>query len=102
MTGDDEFGLLAENAAELGIAWRGLPTVRRESVSLPSGLRLSALVWGESEPEVVLIHGGAQSAHSWDSVALALGCPLVALDMPGHGRSDHRPDHDYRPAIHGR
>ena len=93
----DEFGLLEEQAAELGIAWSGLPAVCRKRVLLPSGLHLSALVWGESDPEIVLVHGGSQSAHTWDAVALALGLPLLALDLPGHGCSDHRPDHDYRP-----
>ena len=97
MVAYDEFGLFAENAAEYGIEWSGPPTVRRESVELPSGLRLSALVWGTAEPELVLIHGGAQNAHTWDTVALALGRPLVALDLPGHGCSDHRPAHDYGP-----
>ena len=93
----DEFGLFSENAAEHGLEWSGPPAVRRESVALPSGLRLSALVWGTAEPELVLIHGGAQNAHTWDTVALALGRPLVAVDLPGHGHSDHRPAHDYGP-----
>ena len=97
MVAYDEFGLFAQNAAEYGIEWTGHPTVRRESVELPSGLRLSALVWGTAEPELVLIHGGAQNAHTWDTVALALGRPLVAVDLPGHGYSDHRPAHDYGP-----
>ncbi len=94
----DEFGMFGENAAEHGLERAGPPAVRRESVGLPSGLRLSALVWGTAEPELVLIHGGAQNAHTWDTVALALGRPLVAVDLPGHGRSDHRPAHNYGPA----
>ena len=98
MVAYDEFGLFAENAAEYGIEYSGPPTVRRESVALPSGLRLSALVWGSTDPELVLIHGGAQNAHTWDTVALALGRPLVAVDLPGHGHSDHRPAHNYGPA----
>ncbi|MXZ51662.1 MAG: alpha/beta hydrolase, partial [Acidimicrobiaceae bacterium] len=98
MVAYDEFGLFGENAAEYGIEYSGPPTVRRESMALPSGLRLSALVWGTAEPELVLIHGGAQNAHTWDTVALALGRPLVAVDLPGHGYSDHRPAHDYGPA----
>ena len=97
MTGYDEFSMFHENAAEYGIALDSPPVVRREHVSLPSGLRLSALVWGESAAELVLVHGGAQNAHTWDTVALALGRPLVAIDLPGHGRSDHRPAHDYQP-----
>ena len=98
MVAYDEFGLFGENAAEYGIEYSGPPTVRRESMALPSGLRLSALVWGTAEPELVLIHGGAQNAHTWDTLALALGRPLVAVDLPGHGYSDHRPAHDYGPA----
>lgn len=63
------------------------------------GRRVSALVWGTGEPELVLIHGGAQNAHTWDSVALALGRPLVALDLPGHGRSSWRDDRTYAPVL---
>ena len=36
------------------------------------------------------MHGGAQNAHTWDTVALALDRPLVAVDLPGHGHSDGR------------
>ncbi len=97
MVTHDEFGLLIDNATEYGIAWTGPPTVCRTTVTLPSGLALSALVWGSGDPELVLVHGGAQNAHTWDTVALALERPLVAVDLPGHGRSDHRPDHDYSP-----
>lgn len=97
MAGYDEFGMLAENAAEYSIDWSGPPKVRRASVPLDSGLSLSALVWGVGPPELVLVHGGAQNAHTWDTVALALDRPLVAVDLPGHGRSDHRPDHRYGP-----
>jgi len=83
----DEFGYFADNAAEHGIAWAGPPTVRRTSVELSGGRALSALVWGDDDPEVVLVHGGAQNAHTWDTVALALGRPLVAPDLPAHGHS---------------
>jgi pimeloyl-ACP methyl ester carboxylesterase len=93
----DEFGLFHENAEEAGLAWDGPPTVRRVATTAPSGHTVSALVWGVSEPELVLVHGGAQNAHTWDTVALALGRPLVAIDLPGHGHSDWRPDHNYTP-----
>jgi pimeloyl-ACP methyl ester carboxylesterase len=36
----------------------------------------------------VFLHGGAQNAHTWDTVLLALGRPAVAIDLPGHGHSD--------------
>jgi pimeloyl-ACP methyl ester carboxylesterase len=84
----DEFGLFAENAAEAGLPWSGPPRVRRFSVDIGAGRQVSGLRWGDGEPELVLIHGGAQNAHTWDTVALALDRPLVAVDLPGHGHSD--------------
>jgi pimeloyl-ACP methyl ester carboxylesterase len=84
----DEFSLFSENAAEVGLPFRGPPVVRRESVEVAPGRRVSALVWGEGPPELVLVHGGGQNAHTWDTVALALDRPLLAVDLPGHGHSD--------------
>jgi pimeloyl-ACP methyl ester carboxylesterase len=84
----DEFGLFADNAAEFGLPYDGPPTVRRESVAVDESRALSALVWGSAPPELVFLHGGAQNAHTWDTVAMALGRPLVAIDLPGHGHSD--------------
>jgi len=84
----DEFSLFHENAEEFALAWSGSPVVRRERIPVDGDRALSALVWGDGPPEIVLLHGGAQNAHTWDTVALALGRPLVALDLPGHGHSD--------------
>jgi pimeloyl-ACP methyl ester carboxylesterase len=84
----DEFGLFHENAEEYGLPYPGPPTVRREFVDLPDHRRLSALVWGIGDPELVLLHGGGQNAHTWDTVAMALGRALLAIDLPGHGHSD--------------
>jgi pimeloyl-ACP methyl ester carboxylesterase len=92
----DEFALFHENAEEFGIPWSGPPDVSRTEVDTTGG-RLSALVWGPGTPDLVLVHGGAQNAHTWDTVALALGRPLVAVDLPGHGHSAHREDHAYWP-----
>jgi pimeloyl-ACP methyl ester carboxylesterase len=57
-------------------------------VEVEPGRQLSALVWGTDPPELVFLHGGSQNAHTWDTVAMALGRPLVAIDLPGHGHSD--------------
>jgi pimeloyl-ACP methyl ester carboxylesterase len=84
----DEFSLFHENAAEFGLPFDAPPTVRREAVDVGDGRKLSALVWGTSAPSLVLLHGGGQNAHTWDTVALALDRPLVAIDLPGHGHSD--------------
>jgi pimeloyl-ACP methyl ester carboxylesterase len=93
----DEFSLFHENAEEFGIPWSGPPAVRRVEVET-SGGTISALAWGTDAPELVLVHGGAQNAHTWDTVALALDRPILAVDLPGHGHSAHRDDHVYWPA----
>ncbi|HWC38443.1 MAG TPA: alpha/beta hydrolase [Acidimicrobiales bacterium] len=95
----DEMGLFRENADEAGLEWKGPPAVARRDVELADGRRVSALVWGEADPELVLLHGGAQNSHTWDTVALALDRPLVAIDLPGHGHSDWRDDHHYTPPM---
>ena len=101
-TGDDydEFGYFADNASEVGLAYLAPPMVRREEVEVAPGQRVSVLVWGDGEPEYVFVHGGAQNAHTWDTTILALGRPAaVAIDLPGHGRSDWRADRDYLPTT---
>jgi pimeloyl-ACP methyl ester carboxylesterase len=84
----DEFSLFHENAHEVGLPFVAPPVVARQSVEVAPGRRVSILKWGEGPPELVLIHGGGQNAHTWDTVALALDRPLVAIDLPGHGHSD--------------
>ncbi|MEK7292163.1 MAG: alpha/beta hydrolase, partial [Actinomycetota bacterium] len=74
----DEFGLFAENIAEYGIDASSTPIVKRVNVGVADGRNISALVWGDADPQLVFVHGGAQNAHTWDTVALALGVPLVA------------------------
>lgn len=93
----NEFELLQDNAGEVGLPFDGPPSLRRVTVPLDDGRKLSAIVWGDGDPELVLVHGGAQNAHTWDTVALALGRPLVAIDLPGHGHSDWREDGRYGP-----
>jgi pimeloyl-ACP methyl ester carboxylesterase len=89
----DEFSFFHENAAEYGLPFTEPPHVSRVRVEVEPGRALSALRWGSDQPELVLLHGGAQNAHTWDTVALALGRPLIAIDLPGHGHSDGPGDH---------
>jgi len=84
----DEFSYFHENAAEWGLAYDGPPEVARIETVLDDGRTISALRWGSDPARAVLIHGGAQNAHTWDTVAMALGEPLLAPDLPGHGHSD--------------
>ena len=86
----DEFSLFHENAQEWGLDV-AIPTVRRFFVTVDGLRQLSGLAWGDGEPELILVHGGAQNAHTYDTVALALERPLLAFDLPGHGHSDPSP-----------
>jgi pimeloyl-ACP methyl ester carboxylesterase len=96
----DEIDLIRTAAAEMGIPEASQVPVRRIAAQTPGGdRRLSALVWGDDEPELVLLHGGGQNAHTWDSVALLMGRPLVAIDLPSHGHSDPRPNNPLDPAA---
>lgn len=83
----DEFAYLDENLSEWGLT-RATPRVRRAFVAVEGLRQVSALVWGEGPPQLVMVHGSAQNAHTFDTVALALDRPLVALDLPHHGHSD--------------
>jgi pimeloyl-ACP methyl ester carboxylesterase len=87
----DEFSMLHENAEEWAIPYSAPPVVARIEVPVAPGRRLSALRWGTVAPQLVLLHGGAQNAHTFDTVALALSVPLLAVDLPGHGHSDAAP-----------
>jgi pimeloyl-ACP methyl ester carboxylesterase len=98
----DEFGLFHENAAEYGLPYPGPPEVRRVDVEVSPGRKVSSLLWGTAPPELVLVHGGAQNAHTWDTVALALGRPLLAVDLPGHGHSDGGPEGSVSVESNGR
>ena len=94
----DEFGMLSENAGEAGLSVSEPPRVARRFFSVAPDQDVSAIVWGgEASPQLVLLHGGGQNAHTWDTVALALARPLLAVDLPGHGHSGRREDRDYGP-----
>lgn len=93
LVGLDEFALLPENAAQIGVSGP-LPHVER----IDAG-PISAVKWGEDAPHIVFLHGGGQNAHTWDTVILGLGLPALAIDLPGHGRSAWREDGDYGPKL---
>jgi pimeloyl-ACP methyl ester carboxylesterase len=86
----DEFSFFHENAAEWGLPIQ-TPPVSRDAVVLADGRSLSYLRFNAGSPQVVFIHGGAQNAHTFDTVNLALAAPSLALDLPGHGHSAPSP-----------
>jgi len=100
----DEFALFHENIEEFDLQVSHLPPVERFATTLQGSSpasspsrEVSALQWGAGSPELVFVHGGAQNAHTWDTVALALGRPALAIDLPGHGHSGWREDGAYSP-----
>ena len=77
----------------------GLPT--SELIATGTGVRLRVVKWGEPETHsgkpIVLVHGLASNAMLWEGAALAfeaLGHPVVAVDLRGHGQSE-KPDDGY-------
>ncbi len=61
-------------------------------------MRFHFLEWGRPDaPPIVLLHGGHQSAHSWDLVSLSLArhYRVLALDQRGHGDSEWSRDVTY-------
>lgn len=57
------------------------------------GLTVCAREWGSGLP-VLALHGWLDNAASFDRLApLLRGVHLLALDLPGHGRSDNKPAH---------
>ena len=91
-TDTSEFRYLPAQADALGVP---LPRVERLSLELPDGRMLSALRFGTEPPRVTLLHGAGLNAHTWDTTALALQHPLLAIDLAGHGDSSWRDDADY-------
>jgi pimeloyl-ACP methyl ester carboxylesterase len=84
----DEFSFFHENQSEWNIS-SAVPSVQRFFVAVDGLRQLSGLRWGDGDAELTLLHGGAQNAHTYDTVALAMAPhSLIALDLPGHGHSD--------------
>ncbi|MGD9750197.1 MAG: alpha/beta fold hydrolase [Acidimicrobiia bacterium] len=101
MTDTEEFASLLQSAADLGIAHDR--TVRYHSRhTVVRGQRFHFLEWGDPDaPPVLLLHGGNQSAHSWDLVSLHLAdrYHVYALDQRGHGDSEWNRELDYSIAA---
>ncbi|MFD6675351.1 alpha/beta fold hydrolase [Rhodococcus zopfii] len=103
---DDEFALLPENAAALGLKLDAPPVVQRVGTDIREGVHVSSLLWATAPPRVVFLHDNGQGAHAWDALNLALGLPALAVDLPGHGHStpfdapDHSPWHAADAVAH--
>ena len=79
------------------------------SLALPGALRLAGKAWGTPSPNglrVLAVHGWMDNANSFDrlgpALASASGAHVVAIDLLGHGNSDHAasPSGTYHASEH--
>jgi pimeloyl-ACP methyl ester carboxylesterase len=97
LASSDEFRSLLASAADLGIP-HAPDTAYASRNIVVRRLRFHFLEWGApNAPPIVLLHGGHQSAHSWDLVSLYLAqrYRVLALDQRGHGDSEWPRDVEY-------
>ncbi len=97
MTASPEFASLLSSATDLAIT-HVRPVRYRSRHTVVRHQRFHFSEWGEpGRPQVLLLHGGNQSSHSWDLVSLHLAerFHVFALDQRGHGDSEWSPELDY-------
>ena len=79
-------------AIELGAPQYVLPS---EHTAKINGIDFHYVDWGNDHlPHVVLLHGGALTAHTWDMACLLLrdSYHIIAPDQRGHGDTGRTPD----------
>ena len=95
--GESNFLSLHDSARLNGVKFAN-ETLPRDRFIMSNGLRYHYLDWGNVDnPIIVLLHGFAQTCHSWDFVSLGL-CDrfrVLALDLRGHGDTQWASDADY-------
>ena len=90
---------LYQAAREVGVSFSREWEPKSKFVNA-NGMKFHYLEWGDtSNPVIVMLHGFAQQAHSWDFVALAFAdrYRVIAIDQRRHGDSDWAKDGDYTP-----
>lgn len=85
----DSIELLKELASARSIPFHTRRLPSDGSMVTSDGIRLHYLDWPGDAETLLLLHGGALSARTFDLLALALGDNIrcVALDLRGHGDS---------------
>ncbi len=87
-----------------GIPARAYVPPRHRNLLL-DGMRFHLLSWGvDSLPPVLFLHGGNQTARTWDLICheLAASHWCLALDQRGHGDSEWSYAFDYSVRAHAR
>jgi pimeloyl-ACP methyl ester carboxylesterase len=75
---------------------------REKRIPTEGGLSLHVLEWSDEGTPLVLVHGFGNEAHIWDDFAplVAPHYRTVAVDLRGHGDSDHDPEGRYDYDFH--
>jgi pimeloyl-ACP methyl ester carboxylesterase len=75
---------------------------RSRHVPGDGGLSIHVLEWSQEGTPLLLVHGFGNEAHIWDDFApiVAPHYRTVALDLRGHGDSDHDPERRYDYDFH--
>jgi pimeloyl-ACP methyl ester carboxylesterase len=75
---------------------------RDRRIRTADGLSLHVLEWSEEGTPLVLVHGFGNEAHIWDDFAplVAPHYRTIAVDLRGHGDSDHDPEGRYDYDFH--
>ena len=76
----------------MSVALAGSLRVAREGQVALRGSRIAYRQWGaDGDFPVLALHGWLDNAASFDALAPLLeGYRVIAVDLPGHGRSSHR------------
>ncbi|MCW0447191.1 alpha/beta hydrolase [Xanthomonas sacchari] len=70
-------------------------------VKVADGLRLHVRTWGGQPPVLLLVHGFGQGSFVWRSLAASMSdYAMAAVDLRGHGESDHDRLRRYALASH--
>jgi pimeloyl-ACP methyl ester carboxylesterase len=96
--------LPAPIAAALRTAPDPDPALDRSRVIEAAGVPFAVVEWGDpAGPPVVLVHGVTSSVETWWRIGPAIaasGHRVVAMDLPGHGRTGHwNGHHRFRAAA---
>jgi pimeloyl-ACP methyl ester carboxylesterase len=75
---------------------------RDRRIRTEDGLSLHVLEWSDAGTPLVLVHGFGNEAHIWDDFAplVAPHYRTIAVDLRGHGDSDHDPRQRYDYDFH--
>ncbi len=109
LTPEEQKQFLRDAAAIAGVPLKAGPIILPEEGDVVVGprMRLHYHDWGApftNAPDILFLHGGGLTAHTWDLVCMQLRDQYrcLAPDLRGHGDSEWSPELDYHPSTMAR